>query len=231
MYAGDFQDYYPPWSDPGNPGHPFNVLKGEHYTRYVIGPTASASNVRVPQGNYTQPGFEYQNLGFLFAGKYIGDGHVLFCPSYPSKSPLSADEYSVPSFMSTCGPLSPDPSQNPGLVRSSYLYNPRVTNPTNADDISLARAYQKSTTAPGHKLFTMDYMEVTTGVGMPFNANSFPHFPSKGWMVLFTDGAAKYITSPTVFTIATTQLLPAAETTATRTQYNTIFDDLELAEK
>src|SRR5262249_39598444 len=42
MYSGDFGDWYPVWID--LPGHPLNMLRGEHYTRYVVGPQVSTSN-------------------------------------------------------------------------------------------------------------------------------------------------------------------------------------------
>src|SRR5258708_15771164 len=90
MYSGDYSDWYPIWIDlPG--GHALNKLNGEHYTRYVVGPQASAANVTVPE-NYTAPGFQFNNLGYLYAGKYIGNGHVMYCPSFPQKSPVGQFE-------------------------------------------------------------------------------------------------------------------------------------------
>src|SRR4029077_15186480 len=77
IYAQDFEDWYPIWIDlPG--GHALNDLRGEHYTRYVVGQQASLPNVKVPL-NATAPGFQFNNLGYLYAGKYIGDAKVLFC--------------------------------------------------------------------------------------------------------------------------------------------------------
>jgi len=230
MYVGDFSDWYPIWIDTAG-GHPKNVIKGEHYTRYVVGPQASGSNVKVtPDYNAN---FQFNNLGYLYGGKYIGDGRVLYCPSYPQNSVLSADQYSVPQFMSTGGPLSPVPGANPGLVRSSYLYNPRVNDPTKTDNTSLTRSYQKASQAGGHKLFTMDYLENPNGaspLGMPFNVTYFSHYPSKGWVVLFTDGAARFVYSPDAFALAITKL-QTDESTTTYVEYNTVFNDLEGAER
>ena len=42
---------------------------------------------------------------------------------------------------------------------------------------------------------------------MPFDADAFAHFPSKGWVTLFTDCAAKYVNSPSAFAIAFTSSL------------------------
>ncbi len=227
MYASDYSDWYPIWIDlPG--GHPLNRLNGEHYTRYVVGPQASASNVPVPE-NYTAPGFQFNNLGHLYAGKYIGNGHVMYCPSFPQKSPVGLFEYSVPSFLSTCGPQSPDPTQNSGLVRSSYLFNPRMVDATNANTL---RAYQKASQSGGHRLFTMDYLENPNGTappGMPFQNLYWSHYPSKGWVVLFTDGAAKFIYGPPAANLALTQLT-TDETPHTYQLYNAIFDDLEASQ-
>jgi len=216
IYAGDFNDWYPVWIDTAG-GHPLNRLNGEHYARYVVGPQPSGSNIRVPA-----------DLGFLYAGKYVGDGRVLFCPSYPHTSVIGIDEYSVPSYMSTCGPASPDPTINPGLVRSSYLYNPRIVDATNSNTL---RAYQKVSQAGGHKLFTMDYLENPNGSGppgMPFTPQYFSHYPGKGFTVLFTDGSVRFIYSQPAYILATTKLI-TDESATTYTLYNVIFDYLEAA--
>jgi prepilin-type N-terminal cleavage/methylation domain-containing protein len=228
IYASDFKDWYPVWVDvPG--GHALNDLRGEHYTRYAVGPSQSLPNVTVPQDNNAL-GFQFNNLGYLYAGKLIGDGKILFCPSYPRNSVLSADEYAAPHFMSTCGPMSPDPNANAGVVRSSYLYNPRMVDATNSMTL---RAYQKVSQAPGHKLFLMDYLENPNGsapLGMPFNTTYFSHYPAKGWVVLFTDGSSRFIYSPAAYLLATTQLV-TEESPTTYQQYNAIFNYLEAAER
>jgi prepilin-type N-terminal cleavage/methylation domain-containing protein len=226
VYAADANDWFPIWIDTAG-GHPLNRLNGEHYTRYVVGPQASGPNVRVP-ADLNAPGFQFNNLGLLYAGKYVGDGRVLFCPSFPHTSVVGIDEYSVPSYMSTCGPASPDPTINPGLVRSSYLYNPRMVDPTNSNTL---RAYQKVSQAAGHKLFAMDYLENPNGSGppgMPFTPLYFSHYPGKGFTVLFTDGAVSFIHSQPAFNLATTKLI-TDESATTYTLYNVIFDHLEAA--
>jgi prepilin-type N-terminal cleavage/methylation domain-containing protein len=233
MYAGDFADWFPVWYDPGDPGgHPRNVLNGEFYARYVVGPEAAAPNVPVP-ANYnifSLIGSYYQNLGFLYGGKYIADGRILWCPSFVAPSPLGIDVYSTPTFMSTCGAS----AGNEGLVRSTYLFNPRVADPSNyaGGNLSLVRAYQRSRDTPGHKLFGIDYLgaESTTsgGGGMQFNQLNFAHYPSKGWVVLFTDGSARFIYSPAAFKLALEPTFDANDESAEATlDYNTIFDDLE----
>ena len=194
--------------------------------------TGPNPNVKVP-GVYYAPGDPlgtWENLGYLYPGKYIGDGKTLFCPSFSISSDLSIYQYSVPNFMSTCGPLSPNPLMNPNTVRSSILFNPRVVASTNG--ANLYRAYQKTSTTAGHKLFAMDYLEGPGGApgGIKFNADGFCHYPSKGWVVLFTDGAASFCASPTAFNVAINTAFTTEETDASRNQYNAIFDMLEIAE-
>lgn len=233
MYAGDFRDWYPIWIDTAG-NHPLNVLRGEHYTRYVVGPQSSTPNVRVPRA-YNATGFQFNNLGYLYAGKYIGDGRVLWCPSYGQDSPLSIYRYSVPAFMSTDGPKSLGvgvSGGNVGLVRATSLFNPRMINAAGNTDHDHTRAYQKASSAAGHKLFAMDYLEGPGSgqPGMPFSKTYFAHFPAKGWVVLFTDGSASFVHSPDAFRIATTQLL-TTESITTYKLYDAIFNDLEQAGK
>jgi prepilin-type N-terminal cleavage/methylation domain-containing protein len=230
MYGTDFHDWWPIWVDPppaGSTAHPLNVLNGEHYCRYIVGPQNGPANTRVPQNlNVNGSGtWEFQNLGYLWAGRYLGDGKVLWCPSFPSGSSgtlsaLNIQAYSNPGFMST---------DSGGLVRSTCLFNPRIVSANTATP-DAHRLFPKQSSPGGHKLFAMDYLDAGSGVGMAFNAGNFAHFPSKGWVVLFTDGAAKFIYSAPAFTIATTQLI-TQESSVSQSQYNAIFNDLEAAEK
>jgi prepilin-type N-terminal cleavage/methylation domain-containing protein len=233
IYAGDYGDWYPVWYD--GAAHPLNKLNGEHYARYIVGPTASTPNTKVPKqlgdaGKTTPYGFEFQNLGYLYALNLIGDGKVLWCPSFAAQSILSSDQYSVPEFMSTDGPASPNPlvGTTPGQTRSTILFNPHMVNAAGGNTL---RAYQKTTDVRGRKLLGMDYLENPNGtspLGMPFNALYFAHFPSKGWDVLFTDGSVKFCISPDAFSVASTKL-QTDESTTTYTEYDTIITDLENA--
>lgn len=215
IYSGDFGDWWPIWGG-YDAAHKVNVLKGEHYCRYVF--TGPYANSVVPQVYYKpgDPNGTWENLGYLYPGKYIGDAKVLWDPSFSDKSMLSIYQYSTPRFMST---------DSGAIVRSTILFNPRQKDATNS---IVDRAYQKSSMTPGHKLFAMDYLEQSPGSsqGMAFNADSFAHFPSKGWVVLFTDGSVKYCQSPAAFSLATTTLV-TTESGTTYNQYNAIFDWLE----
>jgi hypothetical protein len=101
-----------------------------------------------------------------------------------------------------------------------------------ATNSNTLRAYQKVSQAPGHKLFTMDYLENPNGAGppgMPFTLQYFSHYPGKGFTVLFTDGATRFIHSQPVFILATTKLI-TDESATTYQLYNAIFNGLEVAE-
>ena len=205
IYPGDYQDIYPIWLD--GTGHPQNVINQAQYTRYVTqdGP---GINTLVPQGitSFNNPHsggqWEFQNLGFLYDVKLIGDGKILYCPSFASIAGdvLSIDTYSTPRFMST------DNGASGGIprVRSTVDFNPH------ADTTSNLRLYQKTSDTgrpgAGHKLFAMDYIgggSIGATVPTGFNAYNFPHYPSKGWDVLFTDGSVKFCKSLPAYNMVT----------------------------
>jgi prepilin-type N-terminal cleavage/methylation domain-containing protein len=225
MYAGDYGDWYPIWYDQAS--HPRNKINQAQYTRYVV-QTGAAANMPVPKGvpsnNDTGAAWEFQNLGFLYNANLIGEGKVLFCPSFANivGGLLTMDTYSTPRFMSTDSGLSGGVPR----VRSSINFNPH------ADTTSNLRTYQKSSdtgkSGGGHKLFAMDYIGGgNIGVATPtgYNRYTFPHFPSKGWDVLFTDGSVKFCKSIAAFNIVTAAGYdPDAQTPA---QYEPILQSIE----
>ena len=122
-------------------------------------------------------GGQFQNLGYLYAAKFLGDGHVMFCPSFGQDSPLSELSYSTPSFMSTW---------LDGNCRSSYMFNPWL-NPVNGN----LRIFQKGAQASKRNIFIMDYLSGDSKLSPPLTA----HFLSRGWNVIFTDGSAAFAKS------------------------------------
>jgi len=210
MYAGDYGDLYPIWEDQAS--HPRNKINAAQYTRYVV-QTGAAANMKVPKNvpsnNKTGAAWEFQNLGFLYNENMIGDGKVLYCPSFANivGGLLTIDNYSTPSLLSTDSGLSGGVPR----VRSSVFFNPHaITNVPTSDPKYFVRTYQKTsdTGKPGggHKLFALDYIGggnigVTTPNG--YNPYTFPHYPSKGWDVLFTDGSVKFCKSAAAFAIVT----------------------------
>ncbi len=221
MYSVDFADWFPIWLDGGT--HPLNQIKGEHYTRYITGPTAWSGSfvpARVPQGvtsennNPSGSSWEFQNVGFLYNAKMLGDGKVCYCPSFPATSQLSLSQYSTPA------PLSTDTN---GITRSSIFYNPRVQDPNG----NLTRRFQKSSDASGsggHKLFAMDYFE--GGGGKQFNNSTFSHWPGKGFVVLFTDGSVKYCKSQIAYNYVLQPNFPPADGSHEGTTYAPFYDNL-----
>lgn len=236
VYAGDSSDWYPIWFDISKPaGHPLNEIHSEDYTLYAVGPTAGTANTPVPFGlnanGLDAAGFQFNNLGYLYALNLIGDGKVLFCPSFAVNNYLGIANYSTPRFMSTSGPLSTVPqgaTGSSGLVNSTILFNPRVVNAAgyqagNQNDPATLRAYQKTSQVKAD-IFATDYMEGTGG--MQFNATAFAHFPSKAWVCLFTDGSVKPVFSQAAFNIANASTFTTAQSLQSTVDYDNIFTDL-----
>lgn len=223
IYAGDYIDWYPIWFD--SSGHPLNELHAEDYASFVIGPKSPGTNKQEPPST----GDELNNLGHLYGLNLIGNGKVLYCPCFTAANSRSIDNYSKPVFMSTDG--------SQGVVKSTILFNPRVINAAGfaggSSDPNTRRLYQKTSDVRGHKLFATDFLEgpgMAPG-GMAFNSTAFAHFPSKGWVTLFTDGATHFVASQNAFAIATASSFVTAQTAASCVQYDTIFTDLENDER
>jgi prepilin-type N-terminal cleavage/methylation domain-containing protein len=227
MYASDCMDWYPIWYDQAS--HPVNKINNATYTRYVV-QTGSAINTRVPKGvpsnNSSGAAWEFQNLGLVYNANLIGDGKVLYCPSFANTpgSILTPQTYSTPSFMSTDSGISGGVPR----VRSSIDFNPH------ADTASNLRLFQKSSDCArpgmGHKILAMDYIGGgTIGGTTPtgYNPINFPHYPSKGWDALFTDGSVKFCKSPTAYNLVTASGYNADS--ATPAQYEPILQALESA--
>jgi prepilin-type N-terminal cleavage/methylation domain-containing protein len=234
MYSTDSSDWYPVWLD-GNGsggGHVKNQINQAQYTRYVV-QNAPGVNTRVPQGvdssndPYSSGAWEFQNLGFLYDARLIGDGKVLYCPSF-ANSPgniLTIETYSTPSFMSTDNGISGGTPR----VRSSIDFNPHADT-----QHSNLRLFEKSTSTGGagggHKLFAMDYIggNGAGGGAGGFNQHNFAHYPSKGWDVLFTDGSVNFCRSMVAYNIvADPSYIPDSATPA---QYEPILQALEQAD-
>ena len=90
MYAGDANDWFPIWTHPNGE---INIMNGTWYSRYIWSGTP---NTRVPTG-YGSGSFN--NMGHLFATKFLGNGRVLWCPSYKATALLGIGQYSTPQFM------------------------------------------------------------------------------------------------------------------------------------
>ena len=188
IYADDFGGSYPITQAGANP---INVINGGYYTRWAYYNPAMAG-LRVPQSYDTRSDLMaagYRNYGYLFPMKLAGDGGVFFCPSLNAKkSMLSAFVYQPLLTASTVA----NDVNNPGSVRGSYIYNPRVVDP----GVNNLRLYQKSSQVNGRKLFGMEYIASDTFDPTTFavniNSQDFAHSRSKGWNVLFTDASVGF---------------------------------------
>jgi prepilin-type N-terminal cleavage/methylation domain-containing protein len=235
MYSGDFNDWYPIWYQPDG-SHPVNVLKGEHYTRYVFGSNGDP-NKQIPQSymlngaggsgfSPNTPGNSDQNLGYLYAGSFIADGRAMWCPAYSSSTgttnALSWQAYANPVFISTDGS---------GNVRSSYEYNPRMVSATGGNYL---RRYQKTSDPRVRDVFMTDYQQNPsasgdTTPGIPFLARYWAHWPSEGVMACYTDGSASFAYTPNAYILATQNLI-SDETAKSAAQYDILWNNYQIAQ-
>jgi prepilin-type N-terminal cleavage/methylation domain-containing protein len=214
VYAGDQMDWYPSWYDSG--GHPKNELHAEDYASFVVGPKSPGTNKQEPLSS----GDEFNNLGIPYSMNLLGSGKVLYCPCFTSANSRSIDNYSTPTFMSTDG--------SQGVVKSTILFNPRVVNANGyaggSSDPATLRAYERTSEIHQQDVLATDFLEGTGG--MPFTPAAFAHFPSKGWVTLFTDGSARFVKSSGAFAIATASSFTTGQTQVSCVQYDNIFNDL-----
>jgi prepilin-type N-terminal cleavage/methylation domain-containing protein len=181
VYAADSTDILPPWRGypPYSQNGEMNLMSASHYSRYVWLDENHAHTRYKISGDAAQPAeCHFENAGFLYVAKYVGDGTIYFCPS------LAAGDYSKENFE----PLLTSDTVK-GCVRSSYFFNPRVTDAANKNYL---RRYQKSSQFQGHKLFGCD---VITNIRPDYTA----HLKDSGYTVLFTDGAVKFVKSLDAF--------------------------------
>jgi hypothetical protein len=144
----------------------------------------------------------FQNLGHLYETRLIGDCEVLYCPGFPDTSLVSAAQYSTPAFPST---------GFDGPMRSSMLFNPQVVNPMGPLPVDTIRLFPKTSSIIPGRLFGTDDLQAQTnyisgpykGFGTStnpsFTPNTFAHYPSHGFNILFTDGSIKFVQSAQAF--------------------------------
>jgi prepilin-type N-terminal cleavage/methylation domain-containing protein len=178
MYAGDYTDILPPWRGypPYDSNGKMNMMSESHFSRYVWLDENHTHTKWKISGDLNQPdGCHFQNAGFLYPAKYVGDGKIYFCPSLQSGD-YSADNYQP--LLTT--------EDVKGVVRSSYFYNPRCKDAANGNYM---RRYPKTGQLEGHKLFGCDVITTIT-------PTDTAHLQDEGYSVLFTDGGAKFVKSP-----------------------------------
>jgi prepilin-type N-terminal cleavage/methylation domain-containing protein len=229
VYAGDFGDLYPVCTTGGaNTGGKFNNLAFVDYTQYFWRDGASANTPLPPPGKVLNPN-PYDCLGYLYGANLIGSGKACFCPGFSIASSHGADYYSTPSFPSS-GPPASAFSDGTFNMFDSELYNPRIKDATNG---VTARAYPKTSSiwsgpgAGGSHLFATDFLSSKDGATSAFSQDTFAHWPSKGFDVLFTDGSVKFVSSAPAYNMVAAGQLPTVETAASNDAYNLLFNFLE----
>lgn len=173
MYASDYNDWFPIWTHPAT-GR-INEMNGTWYSRYVW---SGGANTPIA-GTFQAGGFN--NLGYLYPAKYVGDGHVMWCPAYKPTALLGIAQYSNPRFLS---------SDDSGQIRSGYMFNPWMRNPTSSSAAgSNLRLMQKTADIRERKILVLDYL----GSGM--TPDQIGHYPDGGWQLAFNDGSASFAKS------------------------------------
>ncbi len=193
-YANDYRDYFPVCL-----GYK-NSIGSISWTSYVV-PLPGRTTHPLPAFTPIKPGIQngvFDCLGHLYETRMIGSGKVLYCPSFPETSMFSSEYYSNPAFMST---------DSEGTVRDSMTFNPEVVSPTNLPVNNDRRFSKSSSIVPGH-IFGMDRLQAeinsslpggTTSTWTAFKPDTFAHYPSHGFDILFTDGSIKFVQSPEAF--------------------------------
>jgi prepilin-type N-terminal cleavage/methylation domain-containing protein len=185
IYAGDNDDWYPTWGGysaaSGLNTRTKNVIDLSNYIRWVVftdGGFSGVSGAHVAQDSaaVNAQNANFDNLGYLYPAKLVGDGRLLFDPSYPQGSALSADNYSASGTLSYASPL----INGSAGIRCSYTFNPVV-------DANGLRIFQKTGDVKARRTFIMDYID-----SQMTNPGYFAHYKSKGWEMAFTDGSVAF---------------------------------------
>ena len=175
IYAGDYDDWFPVWEHPET--HEINRMHGTWYSRYVWdGPP----NTRMPTSYDEYDDDLVNNMGHLYVNNYIGNGKILWCPSYDFDAPLGIEQYSDPKFMS---------SDAGGIIRSGYMYNPWVRDPNGSD----LRLMQKTSDIRKRHILIMDFLGSLDAGEDP--ATFYAHYKEGGWNLAFNDGSVAFSVS------------------------------------
>jgi hypothetical protein len=137
-----------------------------------------------------------------------------------SKGSTKGSQYYSKKGLLTASDNPPD-TLNAGSVRTSYINNPWVNNPSGStDDASpdMLRLLDKSSKITKRKVFGMDFIDSSSWQStgdVDINSVDFAHSRSKGWNVLFTDNSVEFKKVN-----AQTKTLYLAKPAAFNTQYD-----------
>jgi len=201
MYAEDYDSRFPTTKAGANP---VNVIRGGYYTRWMW--YGTIEDRQIPQ-SWDSPLLQYgsfQGLGMLYPQKLAGNGKVFYCPGLNAKKSLLGSALHEPLLTTTTSVVGKPnyDANNPGSVRTSYIYNPWVKDPDGNDagviaSEKLMRRFQKSSQITARKMFGMDFIDSNawipnSGGDVDVNGRDFAHSRSKGWNVLFTDVSVEF---------------------------------------
>ncbi len=177
IYATDNDDWYPTWGGNSINNRAKNVIDLGNYIRWVVFCNAVVTgHVAQDEPTIVAQQAHFENLGYLYPAKLVSDGRLLFDPSYPQGSPLSADNYSSAGLLSYANPLINGSSG----IRCSYTYNPVV----DTSKATGTRRFNKASDVKQRNAFIMDYFDTQMT-----SQSYFAHYRSKGWQIALTDGS------------------------------------------
>jgi hypothetical protein len=189
LYADDYNSLFPTTKAGGNP---VNVIRGGYYTYWMYFNSAAAGSKLPQQFNFPFPTENnWTGIGLLYPQKLIGNAKVAFCPALVGKKSTKGSQFYEKKGLLTASDA-PEDTTNPGSVRTSYINNPWVDDPTAADP---KRLMQKSGTITARKVFGMDFIDSTSWLAngdVNIGSVDFAHSRSKGWNVLFSDNSVEF---------------------------------------
>jgi len=184
IYSSDSTDWYPIWGNNAFNTRAQNVIDMANYSRWIIFPGNSAyAGQQVPENESAMnaQGSHSENLGYLYTAKLVGDGRLLYDPSFELNMSLGPTPYTTSGYIS----YPATPINGSYGLRCSYTYNLTVdTNIVGSTATSGTRLFQKTSNVNGRRFFIMDYIDNAQN-----NPVQMAHAKSKGWNMAMTDGS------------------------------------------
>ncbi len=201
IYSGDFND----WLMPGNirsPGDSSynNLFKQSEELFYAwTGPDRN----QLLQSATSTTGY-YDNLGYLFPMKCLGNGETLYCPSYAVKP--ASGLYSMSTYQPLLHPKLNGTGNSLGAVFSSYGWNPRADTSVLINGY-YRRAYQKYSNfgTGGAKVLAYEHLinDNLHANDMTMDPTMVAHDKQKVETVIFSDNSVKAVKiTPAVYASA-----------------------------
>jgi prepilin-type N-terminal cleavage/methylation domain-containing protein len=181
LYASDSGDWLPIVN---LPGHGVNEVVAEHYGRYIYTDPAGTVGLKVPMTETAAD--QFQNIGYLYPAKYIGNGEDFFCPSYNNKPTSLLGQTPYLPLMTT---------STDGDVRSSYCWNLWATLGT-VNGIENPRLYPKISNFMGGSvkcILNEFFVPGGTTAAPVIDPLNMAHDRSKSLVVAYSDFSVKSV--------------------------------------